>query len=98
VPSVVRVVGRACRRSCVSSVVRVFRHVDPEVRQQSGARGRQGVGITTGVQLRGPEGAQRLRASSAATSELGIARLQLPLHLFGIRGVQSNPQGESLVL
>ena len=28
------------------------------------------VGLTTGVQLRGPEGAQRLRATSAATAEL----------------------------
>jgi hypothetical protein len=28
------------------------------------------VWLTTGVQLRGPEGAQRLRATSAATSEL----------------------------
>src|SRR5690606_4267485 len=31
---------------------------------------RRTVGITTGVQLRGPEGAQRLRATSAATAEL----------------------------
>jgi hypothetical protein len=29
------------------------------------------VRLTTGVQLQGPEGAQRLRALSAATSELG---------------------------
>jgi hypothetical protein len=28
------------------------------------------VGLTTGVKLRGPEGAQRLRATSASTSEL----------------------------
>jgi hypothetical protein len=30
-------------------------------------------GLTTGVKLRGPEGAQRLRATSASTSELGSA-------------------------
>jgi hypothetical protein len=33
------------------------------------------VGLTTGVKLRGPEGAQRLRATSASTSELAIAIL-----------------------
>jgi hypothetical protein len=32
------------------------------------ARGRSSVGITTGVKLRSPEGAQRPRASSASTS------------------------------
>jgi hypothetical protein len=31
--------------------------------------------LTAGVKLRGPEGAQRLRATSASTSELGGASL-----------------------
>jgi hypothetical protein len=36
-------------------------------------------GPTTGVQLRGPEGAQRLRALSAATAEFGgVRQRQLP--------------------
>ncbi len=34
---------------------------------------RSQLGLTTGVQLRGPEGAQRPRASSAATAELARA-------------------------
>jgi hypothetical protein len=34
------------------------------------------VSLTTGVQLRGPEGAQRPRASSASTSELGSTETQ----------------------
>jgi hypothetical protein len=33
------------------------------------------LGLTTGVKLRGPEGAQRPRATSASTSELGCSRL-----------------------
>ena len=34
--------------------------------------------LTTGVKLRGPEGAQRLRATSASTSEFGGAVGSLP--------------------
>jgi hypothetical protein len=47
-----------------------------------GASVRFDVGLTTGVKLRGPEGAERLRATSASTAELcSILRPDNHVHL-----------------